>query len=498
MNLLLSRSALVATTLTIAILVPAAGDELPATRGPDGLRSLRDYVRSIEWRQAFGVYLGQEKLGWIVQEVKLDTHEGREAAVYTNEGRIKAKFLGVESVMDMQSRTVYRLDGDGEIVAASERQEDDGSVLEVRVTREGRQVVITTESAGQTTSRRSRLPLESVRRMWDLDRWLQSRPKAGDTFEDYSTEWIEPEINVKELYTFRREETIVWGGVPTRVYTVQMDVQGIKAEVMVTNAGRLIKGKMVGLFDIRAEEEDMAKDLDGEAIDLLAATRVRLDKELGDPEQVRALTLKVNGLDDFELPLSHRQRLRRSEGGAAVLEVLRDHRIEESRALDKDEREQYLRATSTLPAEHSDIRDLAREIVDNDEDTVGRARRFSAWIHENLRPDYATNASTAFQVLKNRSGDCTEYALLFVALARATRIPAREVGGLVYTGDENGMAWHAWAEIHDGFQWISVDPMWGQVYVDATHIKFSDGVDDWSWVNVVGRLKIEVIDFKTK
>ena len=103
----------------------------------------------------------------------------------------------------------------------------------------------------------------------------------------------------------------------------------------------------------------------------------------------------------------------------------------------------------------------------------------------NLRQTYAANASTAVRILDNRAGDCSEHALLLVALARAAGIPAREVGGLAYPGDEPPLfGWHAWTEIHDGSQWVSVDPMWNQVYVDATHIKLTEDVSDLSWFNV--------------
>ena len=55
--------------------------------------------------------------------------------------------------------------------------------------------------------------------------------------------------------------------------------------------------------------------------------------------------------------------------------------------------------------------------------------------------------------------------------------------------------WHAWAEIHDGRQWVSVDPAWDQVFVDATHIRFSSGSDDLSWIGVIGSLKLRVVEF---
>ncbi|MEW6280982.1 MAG: transglutaminase-like domain-containing protein, partial [Candidatus Eremiobacterota bacterium] len=126
-------------------------------------------------------------------------------------------------------------------------------------------------------------------------------------------------------------------------------------------------------------------------------------------------------------------------------------------------------------------------------DPVEKARILEGWVHRKLDKSYGKNASTARDVLKNRAGDCTEHALLFVALARSAGIPSREVGGLVYAGDPGLFAWHAWAEIHDGHQWVSVDPMWDQVYVDPTHIKMQKDSDDYSWVNVCGGLKLKVV-----
>ena len=42
----------------------------------------------------------------------------------------------------------------------------------------------------------------------------------------------------------------------------------------------------------------------------------------------------------------------------------------------------------------------------------------------------------------------------------------------------------------DGTQWVSVDPTWDEVYVDATHIKFSEGSQDYGWI----KTHVDVID----
>ena len=102
-------------------------------------------------------------------------------------------------------------------------------------------------------------------------------------------------------------------------------------------------------------------------------------------------------------------------------------------------------------------------------------------------------------MLENKAGDCTEHTLLFTTLARAAGIPAREVGGLVYAGgDKPSFGWHAWAEIHDGSQWVTIDPTFGQVYVDPTHIKFSEGEEDQAYLNVAGKLKMKVVKVEMK
>ena len=73
------------------------------------------------------------------------------------------------------------------------------------------------------------------------------------------------------------------------------------------------------------------------------------------------------------------------------------------------------------------------------------------------------------------------------------------MGGLAYvTAHKPLLGWHAWAEIHDGHQWVSVDPTWRQVYVDGTHIKLSEGSRDLAWANVVGKMKVKVIEVKTR
>jgi hypothetical protein len=79
---------------------------------------------------------------------------------------------------------------------------------------------------------------------------------------------------------------------------------------------------------------------------------------------------------------------------------------------------------------------------------------------------------SASQALKSRSGDCTEYAVLLAAAARARGIPARLVFGLAYasrfTGESHVFSPHVWVQAWDGTRWTSYDAGLGQF--DAGHV----------------------------
>lgn len=62
-------------------------------------------------------------------------------------------------------------------------------------------------------------------------------------------------------------------------------------------------------------------------------------------------------------------------------------------------------------------------------------------------------------VARRREGDCTEHAVFLTAMARAFRLPARVVQGIVLT-EESGRVFafgHAWAEVHRGGRWQVAD-----------------------------------------
>lgn len=87
---------------------------------------------------------------------------------------------------------------------------------------------------------------------------------------------------------------------------------------------------------------------------------------------------------------------------------------------------------------------------------------------------------SASEALRARQGDCTEFAVLLAAAARARGIPARVVAGLAYTsrfvGKPHTFGPHMWVQAWTGQSWVSYDAGLGAF--DAGHIALSIGNGD--------------------
>jgi hypothetical protein len=463
---------------------------------PNSEFSGREFVEKTKGRRAYGIYLGGAKIGWGIDDFQLGEFEGRQVAVSLEESYMAIKSADEESTFRTEGRTIYDLKGDGVILFHETKSIEDGTKTTITARRTDEDFEITTKNGRKTSVRRTDHPKETLRESHRLMRWIESEPPADETFTEYTLDLELDDINSKTVYRFERKETVRWGGVSADAYHMKISMHGLSATAMVTSDGRIIRGKMGPLMEIRAEEEAVAKKFTGATVDMIEAGSVVVKRDIGRPDKIDSLRLSVRGLGDVALPESHRQKIERDEDGATIIALRRDFEKPTATALSAEQETKVTSPSTSIQSDHKSITKLAKRLVGDETDPLAKARKIHRWIGKSLRPTYSSNASTSLGVLQNRAGDCTEHALLFVALARAAGIPAREVTGLAYANeDPPAFAWHAWAEIHNGRQWISIDPMWGQVFVDATHIKFSDSRDDWGWMQLIGQLKIEILDF---
>ena len=137
------------------------------------------------------------------------------------------------------------------------------------------------------------------------------------------------------------------------------------------------------------------------------------------------------------------------------------------------------------------IHALAQLVLGGERDPARAARLLLDWVHGHVDPQVAAGAPSALAVLDARRGDCNEYTVLYVALARAAGLPARTAAGLVHLGGH--FYYHAWPEVYVG-DWVALDPMLDQLPADAAHVRLVVGglARQAELVRLIGRLKLEV------
>lgn len=478
------------SAVAIAIVfIPFAAAQEPKSE------SLKEFVQTNASRHAVGLYLQNKKVGWMISELKLGTRGGREVAVETSEMLLKLKAESETSVVTEKELLYYSLEGDGQILYAENRSTNDGKETVHIATPSAKGMTVATTVGGVKTTREVPRLKATLRINQQLTCWFLSNPKIDATFEHWGTSWEDDDIDSKELFTYKGKKSIVWGGVRTDVYILKINMQGAFFEAEMLANGNPIRGKIASILDMRAESEELVKKLDEGGVDMIAASSIKVDRDLGASPLVSHLTLEVEGLQDFEFPSSHRQKIRR-ENGKVYLELEQDFRKAKGSPLSDAERKKYTSATPTIQSGNEKVKKLAAKIVGGETDPLKKADLIKSWVYKKLRKTMACNSTTTLGVLDNMAGDCTEHTLLFVSLARAAGLPARELTGVAHVDKIFG--WHAWAEVHDGHQWVSVDPTWDELYVDATHVVFSHDSQNHSWLNVLGRVSFKAIKVEKK
>lgn len=122
---------------------------------------------------------------------------------------------------------------------------------------------------------------------------------------------------------------------------------------------------------------------------------------------------------------------------------------------------EFTKAEKYIEAEESSIKDKSLEMKRGGIEETARAT-YDFVVSHVQETSYRRENQGAMYALKERKGDCTEFAYLFVALCRANGIPARPVGGFYLPDNRSvikGQNYHNWAEFYDGRKWRIADPL---------------------------------------
>jgi transglutaminase-like putative cysteine protease len=125
---------------------------------------------------------------------------------------------------------------------------------------------------------------------------------------------------------------------------------------------------------------------------------------------------------------------------------------------------EYLKPTSLGPID-GEVKKLSDSITKGKKTVLEKAKAIYDWACENMYRDPDTigcGKGDVCELLKKPGGKCTDISSVYIALARAAGVPAREIFSvrLGKKPNEDITTWqHCWAEFFlPGYGWVPVDP----------------------------------------
>ncbi len=158
--------------------------------------------------------------------------------------------------------------------------------------------------------------------------------------------------------------------------------------------------------------------------------------------------------------------------------------------LDSAQREKYTQPQQYWETDDPIIGEKANELKTADK-IYEFVANYLSYNTERLKTTKVERKGAVSAYNKPKDAVCMEFTDLFIAIARAAKIPAREIQGYAYTQNErlrplslnlyNNDVLHAWPEYWDeNLGWVQIDPTWGSTSggldyfnkLDFNHITF--------------------------
>jgi hypothetical protein len=487
----LGRTLAGVTLATACLLVMGCASRYfhPAEAPAGGVRYTLDTLPAKEvWT---GLVFNGSKVGFTHTRVSADPEApGRYTII--SEASLLLRILGFEKKILLKSRDLVRDDLTLEHFQAEYLI--DGNVLTLVGSAANGVLAVTVGNAGKQTRRvihydqalfpASVVTLYPLLHGLEVDRTYRYLVFSGETQQIAEVE--------QRVTAFERSD--LFSG---EAYKLVTRLQGQKTTSWIDRQGwPLLEIGLNGVMISGLEEEQSAKhylaaaSLNKQDV-LVDFSLVRTDRQIELPRNVASLTLELGGVD-LELPSGPAQRC---EPAGATWRCEIDSSSREQASGDVT---RYLRSSLAVPFRDPSIQSLAHTIGAGSTNDRGRVTAILAWLDGHIRKE-AADAFSALDVLATGRAECQGHAYLYTALARANGIPSRVANGLVYSEQHQGFLYHSWAEsLMDG-EWQTVDPTFGQLPADATHIKLTEGeeyTDIAPLAELVGKVSARIVEFE--
>jgi hypothetical protein len=468
--------------------------EIPLAQPPFPINDLSRIKFRESW---YGVIFNSRKIGFA--HFRIDGGGGDNHFRIESEIVIQFKLLGVGK--EISFRELCVVDPDLSLRSFSSDMDLGGTRRRVHgeVTGENLKVTIETENSQETQS------ITLTDRIYPgAAMYFYPVLKGLEIGREYSYAVYSPEtLSVEKVFQKVKayEVSDLFEG---PAFKIENSLGGINSDCWIDpDRGMLLEMAMHGSLIYDREDELSAKRfIYQESISkndlLLDYSLVKTDKPIPHPREVKFLEVEIAGLDEDGLVISDAiQKAIKNRG--VVKYVISTPLPEEDKLILPIEHEKfrpYLKPSASVQSDNKEIVAQSHAILQGEKSALKGVKILTDWVAQEIK-ESMTDSFSSLDVLHKKEGECQAHAYLYTALARAAGIPTKVVSGLVYL-EGYGFLYHSWAESYIGF-WVPVDPTFGQVPVDATHIKLVEGekFEDLSrLVNVIGRIKAKVGEWK--
>ena len=467
----MSRFLLVLAILFACLSPALAQDEAPSLDAT--LAFLKQQLETRPNRDYYGVYVMGNKVGWTWMEARFE----EDRFVLEDFLFFEMNAMGNSTRMENGARRTYDLK-DGRLIEVTSTQK--GQMGEARFLLyrdgDGKDFAFRTEVGEQTRVTPMPDQGENLRTMVWMD-YLAAKGTLQpgqtfpcSTFDPGTGRWL------TQMGRYVNSETKLFNGVETKihVFSVSIEELGMQSRSVYDEHGTMLETQVGGLLTLRLESEEQAKSHLYQHDVLVATTIQAKGKSLRGARKARTVRYDVQNLDP-RWRVNTAQQTWDTDGRTVTVRAVAPPAEHATPLAGPEALSVFLKADARIQSDHPAIRNQARELIQGIADNKKRVETLSAWVYKSLRKEFSAVYSNALDTLREKRGDCGEHAVLLTALLRSVGIPAREVGGLIYSETLNGFGFHAWVQAHHDGQWHDLDPSWNQAPVDPLHIALGFG-----------------------
>ena len=450
-------------------------------------------IDSLVGEDWYGLYMNGHKTGYSVSTVAKEPDNG---VSVSEDARFQVNMAGQRQEMHIESKRIYA--SDGALKSVFYRVKDPGGVSEFNATVTEKDLAMATSVGDEWRETRLPKPKETLKDILHLRAHAVGKAKPGDK-ATYS--YFEPMYS-KELSgesVIEAVEERVFEGVSMRVFKVQSDIPdlGISTTSYVSADGRTLEDTVAKIMIMRLEPKEIAMDVKYEN-DVIVSNAALCKEPIPDARSRASIDLRLLGpLVDEHFLSDARQSFKREGDHVAFTgkKLALDDLPKVTLPVTNTDVTEWIKPSLFVQSDNARLVEKAKEIAGGETDALTVSGKLCQWVYDNVRTTYSARLSNALEVLDHREGDCTEHSILFIGLARALGIPAREAAGLIYVDHPKpAFYFHQWATVWLG-KWVDVDPTFNQPSADATHIRLAEGdlYTQTRLIPVIGQLRVETV-----